>query len=86
MNIETIRSGNQIPYKLWLRATDALARYRIAGLQWIAAGKAKTGQIYSDFCDAETEYNKIADAIWFAKWTPDQRAEWERINENTETL
>ncbi len=73
----TIAHGQPIPYKIWMKATDVLADYHRAGETMVASG-----QIAADYLKAEAEYNQMADAIWFAKWTKEQRDEWERIAGN----
>lgn len=78
---ESLR-GIPIPPKVWARATDDLIEYRIAGKQWVDAGKPKAGPLYDEFCRTEKQYNNMADRIWFAAWTPEQREEWQRINDN----
>ena len=71
--------GKPIPYKVWMKATDILADYIRAGQAWVEAGRIKGGPIYDMFCKAEESYNQMADAIWFASWTPEQRKEWDGI-------
>ena len=69
-----------IPYKVWMRATDALAEYCNAGEAFVACGKKKNSAEERALIKAEIEYNKAADRIWFSRWTKEQREEWGRIN------
>ncbi len=69
----------QVPYKTWMQTTDALADYVTAGEQWVADGRPRSGDIYTIFCAAEARYNQMADRIWYMRWTPAQREEWDRI-------
>ena len=71
--------GEPIPAEIWAKAIAALTAYHDAGLRWIIAQKPKSGFLYKRFCEAEKAYNQMANAIWFAKWTRDQRAEWATI-------
>ena len=80
MIIPTVPHGQPIPYKVWMKAMDVLADYHRAGEALIASS---SGEITDDFLKAEAEYNQMADAIWFAKWTKEQRDEWERISNKT---
>lgn len=73
---ETIKGGNPIPPKVWLRATDVAAEFARCGEAFVAAGRPATGNIAAEYAKAEAAYNQMADAIWFAKWTPSQREEW----------
>ena len=84
MGIPNIPHGMPIPRKIWCQATDILVDYRRAGNTWVEMGRPYNGPLYDQFCTLEKEYNIMADNIWFAKWTKDQREEWDRIHKNTE--
>lgn len=75
----TIPHGQPIPVKVWLRATDVAAEYARCGEAFVAAGKPKSGPLADALDRAGSEYGQMADAIWFAKWTQEQREEWSRI-------
>ena len=65
---------------------DAVSRYHELGQAWAAAGRPLGCDMYEDFADAEIEYGLIADAFWYANWSDDQRAEWERISRDRPDL
>jgi hypothetical protein len=77
--IEVIKHGYPVPPKVWARATDLLAGYRDAGEAWMAAGRPSEGPVVDAFNKAEMEYTQAADAVFFGKWTEEQRAEWNRL-------
>lgn len=74
--VERIPHGEPIPTEIWARAIATLKAHHEAGLAWIVAQRPRSGILYAQFCEAEEAYNQKANAIWFAKWTRDQRAEW----------
>lgn len=78
--IPYIRHGSPVPYKIWMRITDILADYVRAGEEWVAAGKPINGDMYINFCANEHAYQQMADAIWFARLTGEQREEWSAIS------
>ena len=77
--IEVIKQGAPVPPKVWARATDLLVTYRAAGEAWIAAGRPAYGPVVEAFNKAESDYNQAADAVFFGRWTDEQRAEWARL-------
>jgi len=74
-----VPGGEPIPRKIWARATDILADYCRAGEAFAAAGRPRDGAIAKTFDKAEADYNRMADSIWFARWSQEQMEEWERI-------
>lgn len=79
-----IERGLPIPPKVWMRALDVLVEYSSSGIAFVAAGRPKQGPVAERFAAAEAEYDRMADAIWFAKWTDNQREEWSRTIQNAE--
>lgn len=76
---QTIPHGERIPVKVWMQATDVLADYVRAGEAFVASGRPCDGPVFESFLANNEKYNQMADAIWFAKWTKEQRNEWSRI-------
>jgi len=74
--VKRIPHGEPIPTEIWARAIATLKAHHEAGLAWIDAQRPRSGILYAQFCEAEEAYNQMANAIWFAKWTRDQRSEW----------
>lgn len=83
MSFVNIPHGQPIPLKTWARATDVLADYIRAGEKFVAAGRPANGDIAREFEKCEGDYQEMADAIWFAKMTNEQREEWARISTNS---
>ena len=77
--MQPVPHGQPIPYKLWMKATDAKADYCRLGEKWNKEEKPRDSELYNEFCKTEKEYNKMADLVWFGSWTDDQRKEWESI-------
>lgn len=77
--IEVIKQGNPVPPKVWAQATDLLIAYREAGDEWVVAGRPQEGPLVEAFNKAEAEHTQAADAVFFGKWTDEQRAEWSRL-------
>lgn len=69
-----------VPRGIWGRLTDALPQFMLAGQAWVAAGRPRSGPLYSRFVDAEREYNTCRDDADKWSWNAEQRAEWERIH------
>ncbi len=82
--IEVIRRGNPIPPQVWEECVEILTDFREAGNEWVMAGKPQAGPVAQEIRKHEGIYGQMADAIWFANWTPEQRKEWERIYDKTE--
>lgn len=76
---ERVPGGQPIPQKVWMRASDVAAEYARCGEAFVSAGRPVVGLVTDRFVIANAEYNQMADAIWFAKWTEEQRDEWSRI-------
>lgn len=77
--IEVIKRGEPVPAKVWAQATALLVAYRAAGEAWVSAGRPAEGPVVEEFNMAEAEYTQAADAVFFGKWTEEQRAEWNRL-------
>ena len=80
VTFKTITRGEPIPAKIWSWAIVCLKKYCRAGSLWKLDQKPKSGPLFDQFYEAERAYNEMANAIWWAAWTPEQRAEWDAVN------
>lgn len=77
--ITNIPHGRKIPYKTWARCTDIFSEYITTGQDWLSKGSPRSGKLFESLCSAEMSYNQMLDSIIFAKWSTEQRDEWDRI-------
>lgn len=80
VTFKTITRGEPIPAKIWSWAIVCLKKYCRAGSLWKLDQRPKSGPQFDQFYEAERAYNEMANAIWWAAWTPEQRAEWDAVN------
>lgn len=74
-----IKQGDPVPSKVWRQVTDLLIKFRQAGEAWAAAGRPSEGELSEAHNKAETAYIEATEAIWYGKWSSEQRAEWARL-------
>jgi hypothetical protein len=64
-----------------MQATEILCALHTAGQAWVAAGRPCGDALDAALSSAEAEYHPMADYIILrARLTPEQHAEWSRIN------
>lgn len=76
---EVIKQGDPVPSKVWRQVTDLLIKFRQAGEAWVSAGRPAEGAVADAHNQAETAYVEATEAIWYGKWSSEQRAEWARL-------
>lgn len=80
--IQRIPSGEKIPANVWEKCLEILKAYTQIGREFVKEGRPREGRTAERFREVEIAYNQMADAIWFAQWTHEQREEWHKIYQN----
>lgn len=79
ITFKTIPHGQPISAQIWTWAIVYLKRYCRLGHLWALDERPKSGPIFDQYYEAERMYNEMANSIWWAAWTPEQRAEWDAV-------
>jgi hypothetical protein len=70
-----------IPYKTWMKLTDALTAAHAAGQAWIHAGRPRPSPLYDAYNVADRELLRQEEAArWPYRGNAEQRKEWSRIH------
>lgn len=70
-----------IPYKTWMKLTDALTAAHAAGQAWVQAGRPRPSPLYDAYNAADRELLRQEEAAkWPYRGSAEQRKEWSRIH------